>query len=169
MRKGYAAVGSAAFFVVAPCVVAGLIPWWLTHWQVQTPFPGWIMLRIFGGALVVVGAGFLWHAFSRFVTEGRGTPAPVAPTERLVVGGAYRYVRNPMYLAVLGVIVGQALVLGQLVLLRYAAIVALFFVAFVRLYEEPVLARRFGREYDEYRRHVPGWWPRLQKPYRNRT
>ena len=109
------------------------------------------------------------HAFARFVTEGAGTPAPIAPTERLVVGGAYRYVRNPMYLAVLGVIVGQALLLGQLLLFTYAAVVAAIMAVFVRAYEEPVLSRKFGREYDDYRRHVPGWWPRLQNPYRNRT
>jgi protein-S-isoprenylcysteine O-methyltransferase Ste14 len=87
----------------------------------------------------------------------------------LVVGGAYRYVRNPMYLAVLAVIVGQALVFGQLHLFVYAVVVALTMAAFVRWYEEPVLSRKFGREYDEYRRQVGGWWPRLQKPYRNRT
>jgi protein-S-isoprenylcysteine O-methyltransferase Ste14 len=169
MRKSYAAVGTAAFFFLAPGVVAGLLPWWLTRWEVQTPFPGWGSLRFLGAMLIVAGAAFLIHAFARFVTEGAGTPAPVAPTERLVVGGAYRYVRNPMYLAVLAVIVGQALVFGQLHLFVYATVVALTMAVFVRWYEEPVLARKFGREYDEYRRHVRGWWPRVQKPYRNRT
>jgi protein-S-isoprenylcysteine O-methyltransferase Ste14 len=169
MRKGYAAVGSAAFFFLAPGVVAGLLPWWLTRWEVRTPLPCWGPLRLLGGALIVAGAAFLIHSFARFVTEGAGTPAPVAPTERLVVGGAYRYVRNPMYLAVLAVIVGQALVLGQLHVFVYAIVVALTMAAFVRWYEEPVLAGKFGREYDEYRRQVGGWWPRLQNPYRNRT
>jgi protein-S-isoprenylcysteine O-methyltransferase Ste14 len=169
MRKGYAAVGTAAFFFLAPGVVAGLLPWWLTRWEVRTPFPGWGPLRLLGGALIVAGAAFLIHSFARFVTEGAGTPAPVAPTERLVVGGAYRYVRNPMYLAVLAVIVGQALVLGQLHVFVYAIVVALTMAAFVRWYEEPVLAGKFGREYDEYRRQVGGWWPRLQNPYRNQT
>jgi protein-S-isoprenylcysteine O-methyltransferase Ste14 len=169
MRRSYAAVGTAAFFFLAPGVVAGLLPWWLTRWEMETPFPGWGPLRLLGGALIVAGAAFLIHAFARFVTEGAGTPAPVAPTERLVVGGAYRYVRNPMYLAVLAVIVGQALVFGQLHLFVYAVVVALTMAAFVRWYEEPVLSRKFGREYDEYRRQVGGWWPRLQKPYRNRT
>jgi Putative protein-S-isoprenylcysteine methyltransferase len=169
MRRSYAAVGTAAFFVLAPGVVAGLVPWWLTRWQVQTPLPGWTVFRLLGGALIAAGLAFLIHAFARFVTEGAGTPAPVAPTERLVVGGAYRYVRNPMYLAVLSVIVGQALVLGQFHLLTYAAVIAAIMVAFVRGYEEPVLSQKFGAEYDDYRRHVPGWWPRLQNPYRNRT
>ena len=94
------------------------------------------------------------------MTEGIGTPAPVAPTRHLVVGGLYRWVRTPMYLAVLAVIVGQALVLGQPVLLPYAAAVGVAVAAFVRGYEEPALRDQFGAEYDAYRRSVPGWWPR---------
>jgi protein-S-isoprenylcysteine O-methyltransferase Ste14 len=164
-----AAAGSVVFFLAAPCVVAGLVPWWLTRWQVRSPLPFWNPLRVVGGVLVLAGAAFLVHAFARFVTEGSGTPAPIAPTERLVIGGVYRYVRNPMYLAVVTVIVGQAFVFGQLGLLVYALAVGLTMAAFVRLYEEPTLRRRYGAEYDEYRRHVRGWWPRLQNPYRNRT
>ena len=93
----------------------------------------------------------LLSAFVRFVTEGSGTPAPVAPTQRLVVGGLYRYVRNPMYLAVLAIIIGQAIVLWRPVLVGYAAVVALAFFVFVRVYEEPTLQRAFGDEYDAYR------------------
>ena len=107
------------------------------------------------------GAGVLIWSFAHFAVEGRGTPAPPAPTEQLVVAGPYRYVRNPMYLAVLAVIIGQALLLGRLVLLGYAAVVAAAFVAFVYGYEQPTLARRYGAEYEAYRRAVPGWWPRL--------
>ena len=109
--------------------------------------------------LIAAGVAVLLSAFVRFVTEGVGTPAPVAPTQRLVVGGLYRYVRNPMYLAVAATIVGQALVLGQLVLLPYAAGFVLVVYAFVRLYEEPTLRRQFGDQYEEYRQAVPGWWP----------
>jgi protein-S-isoprenylcysteine O-methyltransferase Ste14 len=169
VRRSYAAIGTTAFFFLAPGVVAGLIPWWLTRWEIRWPSSDWIAFQIVGTVLILAGIMFLIHAFARFVSEGAGTPAPVAPTERLVIGGVYRYVRNPMYLAVLSVIVGQALVQGQLHLLAYAAIVAAIMVAFVRGFEEPVLSRQFGAEYDDYRRHVPGWWPRLHKPYRNRT
>jgi protein-S-isoprenylcysteine O-methyltransferase Ste14 len=77
-----------------------------------------------------------------------------------VVGGLYRYVRNPMYLAVAATIVGQALVLGQLLLLPYAVAFGVVVYAFVQGYEEPTLRRRFGHQYEEYRRSVPGWWPR---------
>jgi protein-S-isoprenylcysteine O-methyltransferase Ste14 len=148
------------FLVLAPGVVAALIPWWLTRWRVEEPFPYWLPLRVVGAALFVVGVGVLLQAFARFVFEGVGTPAPVAPTERLVVGGLYRYVRNPMYLAVAATIVGQALLLGRPILLVYAAAFLVVVAAFVRWYEKPTLRRRFGEEYEAYRRAVPGWWPR---------
>ena len=111
--------------------------------------------------MIVLGAAFLLHAVARFVNEGLGTPAPVAPTERLVVGGVYRYVRNPMYLAVGATIVGQALLLGQFGLLVYAAAFGVVVFAFVRVYEEPTLSAQYGSSYDAYRRAVPGWLPRL--------
>ena len=160
MRRAGAALGSAVFFVLAPGVVAGLVPWWLTGWQVRSLPAWWLPLRLAGVVLLVAGTAVLVQAFARFVVEGLGTPAPVAPTRKLVVGGLYRYVRNPMYLAVLAAIVGQALALGQLVLVPYAAVVAAAFVAFVLWYEEPTLARQFGDRYQAYRRAVPGWWPR---------
>jgi protein-S-isoprenylcysteine O-methyltransferase Ste14 len=141
-------------------VVAGLVPWWLTGWEVQEPLPYWAPLRVAGVVLIVAGVVVLVHAFVRFVVEGRGTPAPVAPTEQLVVGGLYRYVRNPMYVAVAAIIVGQALLLGQLWLLLYAAAFVAVTAAFVHWYEEPTLRRQFGAEYEAYRRAVPGWWPR---------
>jgi protein-S-isoprenylcysteine O-methyltransferase Ste14 len=137
-------------------VVAGLVPSLLTSWEGDA----WLPLQVVGAVLLAAGAGVLLHAFARFVVEGRGTPAPVAPTRRLVVGGLYRYVRNPMYLAVLATIVGQALLFGRLVLVLYAAAVAAAFVVFVRVYAEPTLARQFGADYEAYRRAVPGWWPR---------
>jgi protein-S-isoprenylcysteine O-methyltransferase Ste14 len=159
MRLRHAAIGSALFFLAAPGVVVGLVPWWLTRWVAQpTPSP----LRILGGLLVVLALPLLVSAFVRFVRDGLGTPAPVAPTEELVVTGAYRYVRNPMYVAVLGAIVGEALLLGQPSLLGYAALVAIGVMSFVRLYEEPVLRRQFGEKYEAYRRAVPGWVPRLR-------
>jgi len=160
MREARAAAGTAAFLTVAPGVVAGLVPWLLTGWEVEKPFPYWLPFRVVGASLLVAGLVTLLDAFARFVKEGLGTPAPVAPTEHLVVGGLYRYVRNPMYLAVGSLIVGQALLLGQLILLPYAALFGLAVWSFVRWYEEPTLSRRFGAEYELYRRAVPGWWPR---------
>ena len=151
------------FLVVAPGVVAGLVPWLLTGWDARSGWP-W-PFRIAGGLLVCAGIAALLEAFLRFVVEGLGTPAPVAPTEHLVVGGLYRFVRNPMYLAVGAIVVGQALLLGRAVLLAYAAVFAGAVVTFVRGYEEPTLARRYGAEYEAYRSAVPGWWPR-RTPWR---
>jgi len=168
MSRVASAAGSAAFFVLVPGVVAGLVPWWFTDWRVVEPLPYWAPLRLLGALLLVTGVAVLVGAFVQFVAEGIGTPAPVAPTERLVLGGVYRYVRNPMYLAVLATIAGQALLLGQLVLLGYALAVCLAFVAFVRGYEEPTLRRRYGAQYEAYRRDVPGWWPRYSPGDRRR-
>lgn len=154
-----AALGSALFLVAAPGVTAGLVPWLLTDWRSSEP-P--VPLVAIGGVLVVAGAGVLLHAFARFVVEGRGTPAPVAPTEQLVVGGLYRHVRNPMYVAVGATIVGQALLLGRPLLLAYAALFWLVVATFVTLYEEPALSARYGDEYAAYRRGVPAWWPRVR-------
>jgi protein-S-isoprenylcysteine O-methyltransferase Ste14 len=161
-----AAVGSVVFLLVAPGVVAGLVPWLLTGWEVQEPLTFWLALRLVGAALLMCGLVVLLDAFVRFVREGIGTPAPVAPTKHLVVGGLYRCVRNPMYLAVGSIIVGQALLLGQLILLPYAALFGLVVWAFVRWYEEPTLLRQFGAEYEAYRGAVPGWWPR-RTPWRS--
>ena len=162
MRRPSAAVGSAVFFLLAPGVVVGLIPWLLTRWQAREPLPYWAPVRVIGGILLVAGLIVIIQAFVRFVVEGFGTPAPVAPPERLVVGGVYRYVRNPMYVAALAAIVGQALLLGQLGLLLYAAAFWVIAAAFVRWYEEPALTRRFGADYEAYRRAVPAWLPRLR-------
>src|SRR5918994_7370194 len=93
---------------------------------------------------------------------GSAVLAPIAAPERLVVGGLYRYVRNPMYVAILAAIVGQASLLGQLGVLLYAAALWLISAGFVRWYEEPTLTRRFGVDYEAYRRAVPAWWPRLR-------
>src|SRR5262245_53900571 len=127
MRRRRAALGSALFFALAPGVVVGLVPWWLTRWESQ---PIAAPVRVLGAVLLVVALPLLVSAFVRFVRDGLGTPAPVAPTERLVVTGAYRYVRNPMYVAVVSAIVGQGLLLGQPVLLVYAAGVLLLVFSF---------------------------------------
>ncbi len=85
----------------------------------------------------------------------------MAPTERLVVGGSYRYVRNPMYVAVLAIILGQALLFASSAVALYAVVAWATTFAFVHFYEEPTLARRYGDQYEAYRRAVRGWVPRL--------
>jgi protein-S-isoprenylcysteine O-methyltransferase Ste14 len=159
VKKPSAIAGSALFFLVAPGIVAVLAPWLIVRWDRSVAFDP--AVQIPGGLVVLAGIAFLLHAFAKFALEGAGTPAPVAPTERLVVGGIYRHVRNPMYLAVIAIIVGQALAFSNVAVLVYAAIAAATMFGFVKLYEEPTLAERYGRQYEEYRANVPGWWPRL--------
>jgi protein-S-isoprenylcysteine O-methyltransferase Ste14 len=158
MDRARPVIGTLVFLVVAPGVAAGLVPWLITDWDANA---WWPPVRAIGWAMIAAGLAVLLEAFARFAIEGLGTPAPVAPTKRLIVGGAYRYVRNPMYIAVTALIVGQALVLGQPVLLLYALAFAAAVAAFVYGYEQPTLARTYGAEYEAYRRAVPAWWPRL--------
>lgn len=158
MRRVTPIAGTAVFLVLAPGVVAGLVPWWMTGWRPGAAYPA--AVRIIGAILAAAAAAALLYAFAQFALEGRGTPAPPLPTERLVVRGLYRYVRNPMYLAVLAIIAGQALLLSRPVLLGYAAAVGAAFIAFVYGYEQPALVRRYGAQYEAYRQAVPAWWPR---------
>lgn len=159
MGKLKPAIGSAVFFVAAPGVVAGLLPWWLSDGFASNATWG----RIPGAVLFLGGLGVLVHSFVRFVLA-HGTPAPIAPTKHLVVQGFYRYVRNPMYVAIVAIILGEALWAMWGSLFLYAAIAWLIPATFVKLYEEPTLKRQFGAEYETYKRHVPAWIPRL-KPW----
>ena len=164
MARVRAALGSLLFLLVAPGVVTVLIPYGLTGFDSNGPPAA---LVVAGALLVTTGGAVLLHAFARFVLEGIGTPAPVAPTERLVVGGAYRWVRNPMYLAVGSVILGEALLLGQPVLLLWLALFAAAVAAFVLLYEEPTLSARYGNDYAAYCESVPRWIPRRPRADRD--
>jgi protein-S-isoprenylcysteine O-methyltransferase Ste14 len=112
--------------------------------------------------MIVVGLPVLLDSFARFAFQGLGTPAPVAPTQNLVVTGLYRHVRNPMYVAVSALILGQGLLFGNVVVLEYGFIVWLAFLGFVALYEEPTLRRQFGFQYEEYCNRVPRWFPRIK-------
>ena len=159
MDNTRAAIGSAVFFVAAPGTVAGLVPYWLTNgWAGAGAWP----YKVAGGILGAAGLAGIIDAFVRFVREGIGTPAPIAPTKHLVVGGLYRHVRNPMYVAVLMIIIGQAIFFTNLALCLYAAAAWAVTALFVRFYEEPTLTRTFGAEYGEYRGNVRAWIPRLR-------
>jgi len=162
-RRLLAAAGSAIFLVVAPGFVAVLVPWWISHWRIEPPFFGTSLFRLVGVLLIVIGAIGLLDSFARFAMEGIGTPAPVFPTRHLVATGLYRYVRNPMYVALVSAILGQGLFFGSLALLEYGAGVWLLAHAFVLFYEEPTLRARFGSEYKTFCAQVPRWIPRLTR------
>lgn len=162
MTRVLALLGSAIFMVIAPGMLAVYVPWTHTHWRIAPALFGFFPLRILGVLLIVAALPVLLDSFARFAIQGLGTPAPIAPPQRLVVSGLYRYVRNPMYWAVLSLIFGQGLLFGSAPLLGYGLVVCLGFFTFVLLYEEPTLREKFGKEYDDYCARVPRWIPRLR-------
>jgi protein-S-isoprenylcysteine O-methyltransferase Ste14 len=161
MASRRAALGSIAFFVLAPGTTAGLVPWLLTHWDLDAA--GWAVAV--GAAVTIAGTVLVVAAFVQFVVEGRGTPAPVAPTEQLVVGGLYRWVRNPMYVGVAAAIAGQAVMFASAGVAAWLVLFVAAVTTFVRLYEEPTLRRSYGASYDAYAAGVRRWVPRV-KPWR---
>jgi len=165
MRRFLSLLGSAVFLVLAPGIVAGYVPWLICRWRVATRPLGTSAIRIPGILFIAVGIVGLLDSFARFALQGLGTPAPIMPTRHLVVTGLFRYVRNPMYLAVLLLIVGQGLFFGSVAVLEYSVAVGAVFYVFVLLYEEPTLRRTFGSEYLEFCANVPRWIPRL-RPWR---
>ena len=152
-----AAWGSALFFLIAPGLVAGVVPWFITRYTDPAELP----VVLFGLVIVALGLAALVACFVQFVGEGRGTPAPVAPTEKLVVGGLYRWVRNPMYLAVGTIILGQAVAFASVGVLLWFGAITVAVVSFVTAYEEPTLRHTYGASYDAYCGAVPAWRPRL--------
>lgn len=154
-------VGSIVFLFAAPGLLGVFIPWYITGWHMYEPLLGFELVRWLGGALILFGAVILLDSFARFALQGRGTPAPIYPTATLVVSGAYRYVRNPMYLAVTTLIAGQGLLIGYLPLLIYALAFGVVTHVFVLVYEEPTLRSTYGAQYETYAAHVRRWLPRL--------
>jgi protein-S-isoprenylcysteine O-methyltransferase Ste14 len=139
IRRILAIIGSAVFLVIAP----GLVPHWISRWRLETPFFGMPLFRFAGGSLIELGVAGLLDSFARFAGQGVGTPAPVFPTRHLVVTGLYRYVRKPMYIAVVCTILGQGLVFGNVALLEYGGLVWLLFHLWVLGYEEPTQTATF--------------------------
>jgi len=161
MKRRRALLAPAVFFCLAPGTVAGLIPFWISRWQFEPSFFGFEPVRWFGVLLILFAVPVLLESCARFAVEGLGTPAPILPTQHLVVKGLYRYVRNPMYVAVVSIIIGQGLLLGNASVLVYAPVVWAAFFGFVLLYEEPKLRKTYGAEYDAYSARVPRWIPRI--------
>jgi protein-S-isoprenylcysteine O-methyltransferase Ste14 len=161
IRRVFALLGTALFLALAPGCVAGLVPWWISRWQFRTPFAGYAPLRVIGVVFIAAGTFVLLDSFARFALQGLGTPAPVFPTRHLVVKGFYRYLRNPMYVAVVAVILGQAVLFGDVRVLEYALFACFVAHLFVLAYEEPTLRKTFGREYESFCVDVPRWIPRV--------
>jgi protein-S-isoprenylcysteine O-methyltransferase Ste14 len=147
------------FTVIVPATVAGWIPRALRG---NAPLTSNIALRWPSFVLIAMGTAIYLHtAFWGFALRGLGTPAPIAPPSKLVVEGLHRYVRNPMYVGVVLIVIGQAVLFRSMTLAGYAAAIWLAAHSFVLLYEEPILQRKFGEQYAEYRQRVPRWIPRF--------
>jgi protein-S-isoprenylcysteine O-methyltransferase Ste14 len=160
-RRAAALLSTALFLVLAPGFFVVLVPYWISRWHVQPPLFGLAVSRVIGVLLMAAGLPVLLESFARFALQGYGTPAPVFPTRHLIVEGFYRYVRNPMYVAVVSMVLGEGLLFGNPQLLLYGVVAWLVTFLFVVTYEEPTLRRTFGAEYDTYRANVPRWIPRL--------
>jgi protein-S-isoprenylcysteine O-methyltransferase Ste14 len=153
VRRSAAVVTSVLWFVLTGGAGAVLVPWWLTGWRARHPFPHWGVAQAVGVVLIVAGLIAPLHVFVQFVRAG-GTPMPGAMTTRLVVTGLNRYVRNPIYLGAVTNLRrrGPAARTAQPAAVRRCRL---------GWYEEPALVRRFGADYQVYRRAVPAWLPRL--------
>lgn len=160
MRKLTAAAVSAGWGVALGGTFGCLLPYLLGYWHVHRPLPYWGIAQAAGLLLIAAGLVPVAAAFVEFIRAG-GTPVPVASPPRLVVRGFYRYVRNPIYVGFLVIMLGQCLLFGSPGLLEYTAVAWCVGAAAVRFYEEPVLARKFGAEYRDYKRAVRAWTPRL--------
>jgi protein-S-isoprenylcysteine O-methyltransferase Ste14 len=150
--------------VLLPLNVAVVIPVWLA-WRNRTPLAlgagmPELVLQALGLALIGLGLALFGTSLSHFMREGRGTLAPWDPPRRLVVRGPYRHVRNPMISGVLLVLVGEAGILLSRPQLEWALVFLALNLIYIPLLEEPMLLDRFGADYREYRRHVPGLLPR---------
>jgi protein-S-isoprenylcysteine O-methyltransferase Ste14 len=150
------------FTFLVPGTVTILVPYWLLSSSTAPPMQLGVF-RHFGDLPAFVGAAiYFWCAWD-FTFAGRGTPAPIDPPKELVVRGLYRYVRNPMYVGILSILIGEALLFASWRLFEYTAVVFIFFFLFVLLYEEPMLGRKFGESYRRYCKNVPRWIPRRMK------
>jgi protein-S-isoprenylcysteine O-methyltransferase Ste14 len=142
-----------------PGIILVYLPFAITRFHIPADEPDW--QRIIAAILILAGLIPLFESVVRFVRLGRGTLMPNVPTERLVVTGLYRYVRNPMYVGDLAVLAGEALLFRSYWLLGYAAIVWIVLDTFIRRYEEPTLQRRHSADYPSYRAQVRRWLPRM--------
>jgi protein-S-isoprenylcysteine O-methyltransferase Ste14 len=150
------------FTVVVPGTVIGYIPYQLTG-RFHGPANG--ALAWLGGTIILLGTAIYFRCAWEFAVRGLGTPAPIAPTKYLVTTALHRYVRNPMYIGVLLVLLGEAILFRSPHLLEYMAFFSVVVQLFVVFYEEPTLQRQFGESYKEYRQSVPRWIPRFNREH----
>ncbi len=155
--KAHLAVKATMFAVFIPGTVVVCLPYLILDRFAAVDWPAFSAVAAFAGLLALVAAALLLYCIWGFAAYGQGTPAPFDPPKALVIRGAYRYTRNPMYLAICLMLLAEAAFFRSVDLLAYAVIVFLGFFLFVFLYEEPHLRHQFGGRYEEYCRSVPRW------------
>jgi len=154
------ALRSILFTLLLPGTVTVAVPYLIVHRSHAAQFENGTLWHWFGLLPISAGVAVVLWCICDFAVFGRGTLAPVDPPKQLVVRGPYRYVRNPMYVGVVSILLGEALLFQSLPLVVYTI---LYFVAahsFVVLYEEPALQCKFGESYELYCRRVHRWFPR---------
>lgn len=151
------------FTLIVPGFIAGWVPLRVFERRARWP-ESWAEFQFTGAALCVLG--FLVYLYCQWLlaTRGQGTPAPIDPPKRLVHRGPYKWVRNPMYLAVFTVVAGEAVFLRSSHITVYFTCLVCAVHVYVLLFEEEALRRRFGAMYEDYRRDVPRWLPRKPRP-----
>lgn len=154
------ALKTLVFTIVVPGTVLGVVPWLLLRQSGEAVIPSpslWLigLFPFLAGAIL-----YLWCA-GAFTFIGKGTPAPIDAPVFLVRSGPYRWVRNPMYIGVFSVLLGEVILFHSLNLLVYMLLAGIVVHLFVVFYEEPTLRRQFGESYEAYLRTVPRWLPRV--------
>lgn len=146
------------FTILQPGLVAGLVPYLLIRNNRKVSFfDPWTIWQYAGAVIAIPGFFIMIICIIRFATEGKGTLSPLDPTKKLVISGLYKYSRNPMYVGVILLLIGEAVFWQSLILTGYTALIFIGFNLFILLHEEPRLKRDFKDEYTRYCQKVKRW------------
>ena len=146
------------FTILQPGIVAGLIPYFIIRRSLSTsieqPFS---LYQYLGSMIFILGFMLMLICIANFAIRGRGTLSPVDPTKKLVIGGPYKFSRNPMYVGVMMILIGESIFFQSTATCIYSLVIFIAFYTFVVFFEEPYLRERFGDEYNRYVRNVRRW------------
>lgn len=152
------ALRNLIFVILQPGIVAGLAPYFIAGSSLENTFANDFLLHHFVGLLLFLfGASILLHCVTRFAIDGHGTLSPADPTIRLVTSGLYKYSRNPMYVGVMLILIGEVVFIQSAELLLYVVAICVLFSLFIKYHEEPRLRKDFGQDYEMYCNKVRRW------------
>ena len=144
------------FTILQPGIVAGLVPYWILRGELSVS-RSWQFTHYAGIVIFLIGLIIMLHCIINFAVKGRGTLSPADPTKRLVISGLYKYSRNPMYVGVMLILVGESMYFRSQSLWMYSFFIFIAFNLFIAGFEEPRLRRDFGEEYQAYCKRVSRW------------